>query len=78
MWDQCTPKYAGSLIRITATALFAKYRDNQMDDHTDLLTRLLEYMEDRQDADLDGEEMQPNQEMKFATEIKQFLNKNRR
>lgn len=39
----------------------------------DLLTELLEYFEDRQDADHDGESFVPNREMKFATEIQQAL-----
>lgn len=39
----------------------------------DLLTELLEYMEDRQDADHDGDGFVPNAEMKLATEINQAL-----
>lgn len=39
----------------------------------DLLNELLEYMEDRQDADHDGDNFVANKEMKFAQEIEQAL-----
>ena len=39
----------------------------------DLLTRLLEYMEAREDADGDSEGIYPNQEMQFAIEIRDVL-----
>lgn len=42
-------------------------------DISDVLTELLEYMEDRQDADHDGENFVPNKEMKFAMDIRQVL-----
>lgn len=39
----------------------------------DLLTELLEYMEDRQDADHDGDNFVPNKEMSLAVDIQQAL-----
>ncbi len=39
----------------------------------DLLTELLEYMKDREDADHDGERFVPNAEMKLAIDIRQAL-----
>lgn len=39
----------------------------------DMLTELLEYMEDRQDADHDGESFVANKEMSLATDIRQVL-----
>ena len=39
----------------------------------DLLIQLLEYMEDIEDADHDGEGFIANEEMKLATDIKQLL-----
>jgi len=39
----------------------------------DVLIALLEYMEDRQDADHDGESFVANEEMKLATDIRQLL-----
>lgn len=39
----------------------------------DVLIQLLEYMEDRQDADHDGENFVPNKEMNLATDIRQLL-----
>ena len=39
----------------------------------DLLNELLEYMEDRADADHDGDNFVPNKEMKFQIEIEQAL-----
>lgn len=42
-------------------------------DTEDVLINLLEYMEDRQDADHDGENFVANKEMNLATDIKQLL-----
>lgn len=39
----------------------------------DVLISLLEYMEDREDADHDGENFVANKEMNLATDIKQLL-----
>ena len=39
----------------------------------DVLTEILEYMEDRQDADYDGERFVANKEMNFASDIRQAL-----
>ena len=39
----------------------------------DVLVACLEYMEDRQDADHDGETFVPNEEMKLAVDIQQAL-----
>jgi len=39
----------------------------------DVLTQCLEYMEDREDADHDGENFVPNDEMKLATDLRQAL-----
>lgn len=39
----------------------------------DVLTELLEYMEDREDADHDGERFVANTEMKLAIDIRQAL-----
>ena len=39
----------------------------------DVLTQCLEYMEDREDADNDGENYVPNEEMKLATDLRQAL-----
>jgi hypothetical protein len=39
----------------------------------DVLVACLEYMEDRQDADHDGESFVPNEEMKLAVDIGQAL-----
>lgn len=38
-----------------------------------LLNEILEYMEDRQDADHDGDGFVPNKEMSLAVEIRQAL-----
>lgn len=39
----------------------------------DVLIRLLEYMQDRADADHDGENYVPNEEMKLSVDIAQLL-----
>lgn len=39
----------------------------------DVLTELLEYMEDRQDADHNGYNFAPNKEMSLAVNIQQAL-----
>lgn len=41
----------------------------------DLLTRLEEYMDNKIDADHDGEQFQPNAEMRFLTEIREAIDK---